>query len=182
VSPLVVGSSTPVDCKVATGTLASCVIEIRFGGKLVATGEAVAPRGAASLTMTVSPTAAGLSLLRKKPLGVAGTVEAVASATGSPSAMGSFRLLAQPSITLPLAKRSKQLSKRVAGELRQVASLLRGAKSATCTAYSDRGKKVGAVEAKAACAALKKDGFKGKSKAVGAGHKAPNRLVITFRF
>jgi hypothetical protein len=70
----------------------------------------------------------------------------------------------------------------LAAERRQVASLLTGAKSATCTAYSDRGKAVSAAEAKAACAALKKDGFNGKLKAVAAGHKAPNRLVITFRF
>lgn len=189
--PLVVGSSTPVDCTVTRETMKACVIEVRSGGKLVASGEVTDSAGATALSTEVTPTEAGVSMLKKKPLGLTSTVLALAGTNGSPTVMGKVTLLGSSSITLPLSSgKSTKLPKAVVGDLKTVAKELKGAKSVTCTAYSGKGSGEKArtkSEAKAACSDLKKDKFSGKTKAVGAGEskhgaKPANRLVITFRF
>lgn len=197
-TPLLVGSSTPVKCAVRIGTLSSCVIEVRSGkGKLLADGEVTTAGSATTLPIKMMLTAAGSAALAHDALGLSAraTVVASTSRSGSQTITGNVHLLGGPSITLPLAKRSSKLPKQVRNELGQVAKLLSGAKSITCTAYSDKGKgdvSLTKSEAKAACTLLVKDGFKGKVKSVGKGHAhpvAPNgstkspvnrRLVITF--
>jgi CSLREA domain-containing protein len=194
---LLAGSSTPVKCSVRIGTLASCIIEVKSsGGKLLADGAATTSASTTSLSVTVTLTDAGRTALANRPLGMGAraVVNGSTSRSGTQTVSGNVHLLAGPSITLSLGKRSRKLSKGVLGELSQVAKLLSGARSITCTAYSDKGKgdaSLTLAQAKAACSALTKDGFKGKVKAVGKGHsnaiapvhsKKNRRLVITFSF
>ena len=196
-SLLLAGSSTPVRCSVRIGTLASCIIEVRSsGGKLLADGATTTSRSTTSLSVTVTLTDAGRTALANKPLGLGAraVVNGNTSRSGAQTVSGNVHLLAGPSITLSLDKRSSKLSKGILGELSQVAKLLSGARSITCTAYSDKGKgdaSLTLAQAKAACTALTKDGFKGKVKAVGKGHsnaiapvhsKKNRRLIITFSF
>jgi hypothetical protein len=199
-TPLLAGSATPVTCSVKTGTLSSCVIEVRSNGTLIASGEVTASAATSQLTTDVTPTKAGMSMLSHHPLGVTASAKAVGSdsASGTPSVTGNVHLLTGPQFTLPIAKRSKKLSKGVNGELKQIAKLIAGAKTVTCTAYSDKGKHDKSLtksQAKAACARLTKDGLKGKKRVVGRGHAKPvasnktakdraknRRLVISFTF
>jgi hypothetical protein len=197
-TPLLVGDSTPVTCSVQSGTIASCVVEVRYKGILEASGEVTATGSTNTLTAEVTPTTAGSKLLAKNPLGITAGASAVASATGSPTVSGAVHLLARPSITLPLGTRSAKLSKGVLKDLDQVAKLITGAKTVTCTAYSDKGKHDDSVtysQAKAACARLVKDGLKGKIRIVGKGHASPvasnkskkgraanRRVVVAFTF
>jgi predicted outer membrane repeat protein len=184
-SPLLVGSSTPVSCAVRLGTLRSCALEVRSKkGTLLASGEATST-GAASVSMVVTPTPAGVAALKRSPLGLTEAAKFVGetSASGQQTLTGHVRLLAAPSITLK-TKRSATLSKRVKGELKQAAKLLSGAKSIKVIAYASSGKHVGSLtkaEAKAAATALSKDGFKGKLKSAGTSKGSANQLVITFK-
>ncbi len=200
-TPLLVGNSTPVTCAVKVGTLASCVIEVRSTrGTLLANGEVTATSAATTLATKVTLTVAGLGALAHQPLGqtTAAHVFGSTSQSGSQTVTGHVNLLAVPSITLPIGKRSPKLAKGLLGQLDHVAKLLAGAKSITCTAYSDKGKgdvSLTSSQAKAACTTLVNDGFKGKVKSVGKGHSNPvasnrsgrgrtenRRLVITFSF
>jgi hypothetical protein len=195
-----IGNRTPGRCSVKTGTLNSCVIEVRSSGKLLASGEATASGSTKSLTVYVHPTNVGSSQLRKHKLGVNGTATAVGSdsvANGSPKATGKVHLLDSP-ITFQIGGRSKSLSKGLLGSLDKLAKLLTGAKTVTCTAYTNKGKQDNAItkaQASKACSKLKAGGVKGKTHAVGAGHskrvasnktakgrRANRRLVISFRF
>jgi hypothetical protein len=198
--PLLVGNQTPVTCAVKTGTLSNCVIEVQAGSKLLGSGEVISRTGATSLTTRITPTKAGLSYLKHRQLGVDATATVVASqsAAGSPTVTGNVHFLQGPSITLGLGKRSAKLSKNVVSQLNRVAKLLAGAKTVTCTAYSDNGKHdvtLTKSQASAACGRLKKDGLSGKSRVVGRGHAKPaasnqnhkgraanRRLVISFTF
>jgi hypothetical protein len=187
--------------------MTSCVLELRAlsatkqraktvpAGALLGSGE-VTSAGATSLSTKMTLNGTGKALLKTRPLGLDMGVFAVASGTSSPSTIGKAHVLSGPSITLKLGTRSSHLSKTVGKELDQAAALLKSAKSITCTAYSDRGKRdvsVTKAQAKAACARMVKDGFKGKVTSVGAGHAKPvasnrtakgrganRRLVITF--
>ena len=197
-TPLLIDDSTPVTCSVKSGTLASCVIEVRAGGKLLASGEATATSPTTQLSAEVTATPAGRSVLAHSPLGITGTATSVGSAIGSPSLSGNVHLLAGTSISVPLGKRSAKLSKGAIKELDQIAKLITGATSVTCTAYSDKGKNTKSVtrsEAKAACARLVQDGLKGKIRTVGKGYTNPvasdktkkgraanNRVVVSFSF
>jgi CSLREA domain-containing protein len=197
-TPLLIADSTPVTCSVKSGTLASCVIQVVAKGKLLASGAAIATKATTQLVAEVTPTAAGRSLLAHNPLGVTASAQAVASATGSPSVSGNVHLLASPSVTVPLGKRSAKLSKSVTKELDQLAKLITAAKTVTCTAYSDKGKhdtSLTSSQAKAACARLRHDGLKGKFRIVGKGHANPvasnktkkgraanRRVVVSFSF
>ena len=196
-TPLLAGASTPVRCAVRIGTLASCIIQVRSGsGKLLADGTATSSHSPTSLSATLNLTDAGRSALAHQALGLnaRATVTGGTSRSGSQTISGNVHLLAGPSITLGLGKRSTKLSGKVNGELSQVAKLLAGARSITCTAYTSKGKgdvSLTKAQAKAACSTLVKDGFKGTTKAVGKGHsnaiappasKKNRRLVITFTF
>lgn len=119
------------------------------------------------------------------------------SNSGAQTVAGNVDLL-PPSFRLQIAKRSAKLSDAVRAEFAQVARLLTGvdAKSATCTAYTDKGKGDKALtkaQAKAACHTLKNDGFAGSVQSVGMGSSNPiaqnnnpqgraknRRLIITF--
>jgi hypothetical protein len=193
VSPLLPGSSSPIDCSVRVGVLTSCVVHVVVGGKLLADGDAQAPAGSTTLAVSVNPTAVGLKAIAKNPLGITAPATITTGGNGGPQTLtGNVHLLAGPLFTLPLGKSSAKLSKSVQDELKQAALLLTGAgaKSATCTAYTKKGphkgkndKSVTATEAKAACSYLGKDGFKGKTKNVGKGHTIPaNELLISFTF
>ncbi len=198
-APLLAGSSTPVKCTARVGTLGSCVIEVlSTRGKLLASGLATTS-AASSLSTSVSLTAGGLAALARQPLGLTTDARVVAgtNAVGSQTVIGKVRLLAGPAITLPIGVRSTKLPAKLTGELDQVAHLLTGASTITCSAYSDRGqgdKALTRAQALAACKQLLKDGFKGKVKSVGEGHSDPiasngsangraknRRLVITFK-
>jgi len=196
-TPLLVAGSTPVTCTAKLGKLSSCVVEVRSSsGKLLADGESTSSTPVPRLSTNVTPTAAGIALLSKHPLGVNASARVTASTTasGSQTINGKVHFLPGPSITLPIANRSDKLSQSTLSLLDQVAKLLASAKSITCTAYSDKGKNDLALtkaQAKAACDRLVKDGFKGKVTSVGKGHAdliAPpssprnRRLVITFSF
>jgi hypothetical protein len=192
VSPLLPGTASPINCTVRIGTLTSCVIHVVSGGKLIADGDAQSA-GATTLSVPVAPTAAGLSLIKKHPLGVIAPATVSGSGNGGAQTTGgNIHLLVGPEFTLPLGKSSAKLSKSVQSELKQAGGLLKGAgaKSVTCTAYTKKGphkgkkdKKVTAAEAKAACSYVAKGGFKGKTKSVGKGHTiAANQVVISFTF
>jgi hypothetical protein len=180
-APLLAGGSTPVKCAVRVGTIGSCTIEVRAGGKLLADGES---NSSSPFSTTLAlPTAAGLSKLKHFPLGRTAPATVVGGASGELSLTGNVRLLAGPSITLK-SKRSATLSKKVLGELKQAAKLLSGAKSIKVTAYASSGKDVGSLtnaEAKAAAKALSKDGFKGKLKSAGTSKGSRNQLVLKFK-
>jgi hypothetical protein len=192
VSPLLPGSSSPIDCTVRIGTLNSCVIHVLSGGKLIADGDAQSSTGASTLAVSVNPTAAGLAAIAHSPLGITAPATITTGGNGGPQTAGGFvHLLAGPLFKLPTGKTdAKTVSKSVQGELKQVAALLTGAgaKSATCTADTKKGRHKGKndkratkAEAKAACSALGKDGFKGKTSSSGKGHStAANQLVISF--
>jgi hypothetical protein len=197
-TPLLIADSTPVTCSVKSGALASCVIEVRSGGKLLATGEATATTATTQLTVEVTPTSAGRTLLAHDPLGLTTAATAVASAIGSPSVSGNVHLLAAPSVTVPLGTRSTKLSKGATSELDKLAKLITAAKTITCTGYSDKGKhdnSVTSAQARAVCARLVHDGLKGKTRVVGKGHADPiasnkskkgrvanRRVVVSFTF
>lgn len=198
--PLLVGSQTPVTCAVKSGTLESCVIEVRGAGKLLASGETSNPNGSSTLTVKVHPTTAGASYFKKHPLGVNTTVQAIGnpSLPGTKTMYGAAHLLGGPSITLRLPKRTARLSHRQRRDYAAVAKLLQGDKRTTCTAYSDKGKrdvKLTRHQAKAACLRIRKDGLKSTFHWIGRGHSHPiasnktrkgraanRRLVITFGF
>jgi hypothetical protein len=194
VSPLLPGSASPVDCSVRIGTLNSCVIHVVSGGKVIADGDAQISTGSSTLAVSVNPTAAGLSALRKQPLGlVAPATISGGGSGGTETITGNLHVLAGPSFTLPTGTTdSKKPSKSVQSKIKQVAGLLTGAraKSATCTAYTKRGPHKGKNDksatkayAKAACSALGKGGFKGKTSSSGKGHAIPaNQLVVSFKF
>jgi hypothetical protein len=196
---LLVGNTTPVTCAVTTGTISSCVIEVRSPkGTVLASGETTSTSVGGSLTTTVNPTAAGLAALAHAPLGLIGTAKVlgVTSTSGSETVSGTVQLIGGPSITLQIGTRSKKLPKALTGQLGQVAKLLAGATSVTCTAYTNPGphkgkgdKSLTKTQAKEACTDLVKDGFKGKVSSAGKGHSKPvrssksdQRLVITFKF
>ena len=196
-TPLLVGNTTPVTCAAKFGKLSSCVIEVRTSkGTLLASGEATSKTPVPRLSAKVTPTSAGVAKLAQQPLGLTERASVVAgtTASGSQTIVGNVHLLAGPSITLPIDKRSGKLSNSLLDELGRVAKLLAGAKSITCTAYSDLGSgdvSLTKSQAKAACDRLVKDGFKGNVKSVGKGHANPiarpsspknRRLVITFTF
>jgi hypothetical protein len=199
IPPVMVAGSTHVTCATATGSLASCVIEVHTSkGSLLGDGEATASKTEKSLSTVVSLTSSGSKTLKHDPLGAAATAKIVASTSGagSQTVLGNIRLLAGPSMTIDTGSRSTKFSKGVSGGLRQVAQILADAKSITCTAYTDTGsgdKSLTKTQAKNACAALKKDGFKGKLKSVGKGDSDPvasnssskgrkenRRIVFTF--
>jgi hypothetical protein len=195
--PLVVVGSTPVNCAVHLGTLDSCFVQVKLkSGKVLASGGSTSTGSPTSLSVPLSLTSAGASALAHSGMGltVPATVTASTSRSGSQTVKGNVHLLAQPSFTVPLQKRSSKLAGSVLANLREIAQLITGARSATCTAYSDRGRRdvsLTSAQAKAACAALKKDGFKGKLKSVGKGHAhliaSPHssknrRLIISFKF
>jgi hypothetical protein len=201
-TPPLVHGATHVDCAVKTGTLSSCSVEIRStGGRLVARGESTTTSPVKSLSTVVSLTGFGRRALYHHPLGRTENAKAfgATSASGEQAVSGKVLLL-HPFVRLHISKRSTHLSK---GLLRQIAKAeqiftLADAKSATCTAYSDKGtgdKPLTQAQAKAACDALTKDGFTGPVKSVGKGQAhpiAPNntkkgrslnrRLVILFKF
>lgn len=210
-TPLIVAGSTPVDCTVSLGTISSCVIEIRAvgatktrasktvaKGALLASGAVTASSPVTKLTTKLTLTSDGAAVLKTRPIGLDATATAVASASGSPAATGTVHLLGGTSITLPTGARSTKLSSSLLKQLDQVAALLKGAKSITCTAYTDTGKGDVALtrsQAKAACARLVKSGVKGKITSTGKGHAksvasnrtrkgrvANRRVVITFAF
>jgi hypothetical protein len=194
VSPLLPGTASPIDCTVRIGTLNSCVIHVVSGGKLIADGDAqIGGTGTATLAVSLTPTAAGLSLIKKHPLGVTAPATISGSGDGGPqTSAGNVDVIAGPLFTIPLGKSSAKLSKGVRSDLKSVAKLLvgAGAKSITCTAYTKKGphngvkdKSVTSSEAKAVCGYVDVDGFKGKSKPVGKGHTtAANQVVISFKF
>jgi OOP family OmpA-OmpF porin len=100
-------------------------------------------------------------------------------------------------MTITTGSRSTKLSKGVLKQVKQVEQILADAKSITCTAYTDTGSSDTSLtksQAKAACAALKKDGFKGSLKSAGKGDADPvasnssskgrtenRRIVFTFK-
>jgi hypothetical protein len=192
VSPLLPGTASPIDCIVRIGTLTSCVIHVVSGGKVVADGDAQNSAGAATLPVSLTPTAAGLSLIKKHPLGITAPATVSGSGNGGPqTSAGNVDVIAGPLFTIPTGKTdNKAPSKTVKGELKQVAQLLvgAGAKSITCTAYTKKGphkgkndKSTTTAESKAVCGYVDIDGFKGKSKPVGKGHTiAANQVVISF--
>jgi hypothetical protein len=194
VSSLLPGSASPINCAVRIGTLNSCVIHIVSGGKLIADGDAQSSTGSGGLAVSINPTAAGLSALRKHPTGIIAPATIVGSGNGGTDTItGNLRLLAGPFFTLPTGKTDgTKPSKSVQSELKQVAGLLKGAgaKSATCTAYTKKGSHKGKHDksatkalAKLACTDLKKGGFKGKTSSSGKGHAiAANQLVVSFKF
>jgi hypothetical protein len=198
--PLLVDDQTPVTCTVKTGSLQTCLIQVRKGNTLLARGQATIPASSRSLRMKTHVTKAGLFNYRHHPLGQNVTVEAIGdpSSPGQRDIFGNAHLLALPKITLPLHKRTATLSAHQKRDYKTVARLLAGAKSVTCTAFSDKGKgdvSLTRSQAKAVCAQLKKDGLKGKTRFVGRGHAkllfpsanqkarlADRRVVITFSF
>ena len=107
-----------------------------------------------------------------------------------------MHLLANPSVTLGLGKRTTKLPSTVNKRLDQLAKLIPDAKTVTCSAYSDKGTgDVGLTkkQAKAARARLVKDGLKATIKTSGKGHAKPiasnktkkgralnRRITITF--
>ena len=136
--------------------------------------------------------------MKALPVGVDTLVEG-AAATGTTEAMtqkGAVHLLAGPSVTLGLGKRTTKLPKTTQQRLDQLAKLIPDAKTVTCTAYSDKGKGDVALtkkQAKAACDRLVKDGIKAKVTSSGKGHAKPvasnktkkgralnRRITITF--
>ena len=209
--PLLIGNKTPVRCAVRTGTLSSCSIVLRFRGRIVGQGNAGGGRPASSLSTTVDPSSAGLKALSGSPLGLDVQATAFGPASGA-QVTGTVHFLGGPSITLPIVGRSKSLSNRLKGQLGQAASLLKGVRKVTCTAYTDKTptrfvirhhKRVAlpgdtaltAAQAKAACNTLKSQGLRTSFHSIGAGHShevasdrtargraANRRLVITFQF
>jgi hypothetical protein len=190
-SPLLVGRSTPVTCAVRAGTLSACTISVRAGnGTVLATGHATSA-GGTSVSLHVTATAAGLKALKRKPLGVtaSASIAGITSISGQQTSTGQVHLLAGPSITLSLGKRSAKLSKNVLRQLDQGAKLLAGASSIKVTAYAGKGKgkkaeSVAALtraESEAARKALGKDGFHGKLSSAGTRKPSSNKLTLTFK-
>jgi hypothetical protein len=190
-TPLLPASSSPLDCAVTVVTMTSCSIQIRSQaatrlskkssipkGALLAEGVGTAASGATQLSLTVKLTGDGKALLKARPLGVDAAVAGTAAtdATSALTTTGKVHLLSGPSVTLPLGKRSPTLSKAVNKQLDQLAKLIPGAKTVSCTAYSDKGKAdvtLTKKQAKAACARLVKSGVKGKVTSSGKGHAKP---------
>jgi hypothetical protein len=164
-------------------------------GKVLAVGEATTAHSASSLTPVVGLTAAGRSALQHSPGGIAGraTVTGETSRSQQQTVSGKVKLVGGSPITIALGSRSAKLSKAVLGQLNNLAKTLSGAKSITCTAYTNKGKQdvsVTKAQASAACNRLVKDGFNGTVKSVGGGHShliAPSgssrnrRLVISYK-
>jgi outer membrane protein OmpA-like peptidoglycan-associated protein len=190
-TPLLLARTLPLDCKVTVVTMTSCSIELRAkssvktgkktkvpAGALLAEGTASSGAGATQLSVKVQLTHDGAAVLKAQPVGVDAAVAAQAAtdATSALTQKGTVHLLAGPSVTLGLGKRSKKLPKTVTKELDQLAKLIAGAKTVTCTGYSDKGKGDVALtksQAKAACSRLVKDGVKGKVTSTGKGHAKP---------
>jgi outer membrane protein OmpA-like peptidoglycan-associated protein len=85
-------------------------------------------------------------------------------------------LLAGPSVTLGVGKRSTKLPKTLTKRIDDLAKRILDAKTVTCTAFSDKGTGDLALtkkQAKAACARLVKDGVKAKVTTSGKGHAKP---------
>jgi hypothetical protein len=104
-------------------------------------------------------------------------------------------VLAGPFFTLRTGSRSRRLSAHVRSELGVVASLLKGVKTMTCKAFTNKGKHDVAVtraQARAACTRLRRDGVKARYTSAGMGHSRPSTqttidpsrrlLVIRFSF
>jgi hypothetical protein len=190
-APLLPASATPLNCAVTAVTMTSCNIEIRSASKtrlskkssipkgaLLAEGTGRSASGATQLSLKVKLTRDGKAVLKARPLGVDAPVAATAStdATSALTTAGKVHLLAGRSVTLVLGRRSPRLSKAVVKQLDQLAKLIPGAKTVSCTAYSDKGKGDVALtkkQAKAACARLVKRGVKGKVTSTGKGHAKP---------
>jgi hypothetical protein len=198
--PLVHGETT-VDCAVRTGTLSSCSVEIHSPtGKLLARGEATTTSPVKSLSTVVSLTGFGRRALYHHPLGLTeqANVFGATSASGGQQVTGPVLLL-HPFVRLRLGT-TAMLPHSVLRAIAKAEPIFvsAGAKSATCTAYSDTGSDKEALtkaQAKAACDALVKDGFTGPVTSVGKGQAHPvapdntkkgrslnRRLVITFHF
>jgi hypothetical protein len=201
IPPLVHGA-TRVDCTVKTGTLSSCSVEIRAsGGKLLARGESTTTSPVKSLSTRVSLTGYGRRALYHHPLGLIerADVFGATSASGEQEVTGKVLLL-HPFVRLTIGTRAVKLPPWVLARIAKAEQIfmLAGAKSATCTAFTDQetgDETVTKAQAKAACHALRKDGFTGRVRSVGKGHShavAPNttakeraknrRLIITFSF
>jgi hypothetical protein len=195
--PLIVPGSTPVKCAVKLGTLQSCFIQVKLkSGKLLASGGATSSGSPTSLSVQLALTSAGAAALAHSGMGLTepATVTAGTTRSGSQTIRGSVHLLAQPSFTVALKKRSSKLAGSVRADLAQIAQLISGARSATCTAYSDKGKhdvSLTKAQAKAACTQLHRDGFSGQLRSVGKGHShliaaakssKNRRLVVSFKF
>jgi CSLREA domain-containing protein len=190
-TPLLPASLLPLDCSVTVVSMTSCSIELRSvkatklskkvtlpTNTLLAEGVANSAAGATNLSVKVKLTRDGKAALKAQPVGVDTTVGATA-ATGTTEALtakGVVHLLANPTVTLGLGKRTTKLPKTTQQRLDQLAKLIPDAKTVTCTAYSDKGKGDAALtkkQAKAACDRLVKDGIKAKITSSGKGHAKP---------
>ena len=182
--PLLAGHSTPVTCYVNVGTISSCIVKVRFHGKLVASGSSVTAHPRHRLSLRVNLTSNGSVLLARRPLGVNADVTALASAPGTPSVRGKVHLLGGPHLTLSGLGRSHRLPPRVLRELDQIAKLLGGVKRVNCTAYTRGrgGASIATGQARAACHRLKHDRLKARYRIAGRSSRGKSRLVISFRF
>ncbi|MCW2992050.1 MAG: hypothetical protein JWM73_2644 [Solirubrobacterales bacterium] len=208
--PLLIAGSTPVGCSVSFGSIASCAIEIRAAGAtktrsttvaagtLLANGEVVATTQSSFLSTGVRLTRAGKAVLERRPLGLVADAAVHGAAQDPVTAVGKVRLLHSPRITLRTGSRSRTLSPQVLARLGRVADLITGAKSVSCTAFTNPGRGDVALtdaQAKAACAELVKRGVTGKISSSGSGHAYPiatnrtpegrvanRRIRISFRY
>ena len=208
-TPLLVAGFTPVNCLVSFGGLSSCVIEVRAAkdtkagsvtlpaGKLLANGSATGPGDTPELETGVTLTQAGRALLEHRPLGADVSASVVGGADNSQTAGGMVHLLHSPYFNLATRTRSPTLSKPLLRQLERIAGLIPDARSVTCTAWTDRGRRDRALtttQAEAACSALAGYGLNAKLKSVGRGHSNPvapygspgsrranRRLRISFR-
>ena len=209
--PLLAAESTPVDCAISTGQLSNCIVQLRAiaamktrrtvaAGALLGTG-AIASAGAGTLSTTVTLNPDGRKLLAKRPLGLDMALVVTGTGTKAQTILGRAHVIASPSFPIRTGSRTAKFSKGVLASLDQVAALLKGAKTVTCTAYTDRtvskraDNLVSTSQAKAACKRLTSKGVTAKTTVVGKGHStqvasnktakgraANRRVVITFTF
>lgn len=195
--PLVVSGQTPVTCKVTSGNLGSCTIEVKIKGMLFAQGGVGAQGPTNTLRTTIQSTESAEDYLAKHyPLGVDATAYAVGAAQGPATVVGRVHLLGEPSMTIPTGNRSPHLSKHVLHELDLVAMMLSGTRTVTCTAYTNKhvvkkpkkGSKhhrglsdtaLTKAQAREACARLVKDGVTAHTKSIGRGHAQPSTFSDT---
>ena len=204
-TPLLIAGTTPVACNATVETISSCVIEVRAtnatstratvpAGTLLAYGAAATSIGTAHLQTGVRLTRAGRAVLARRPVGLDATATVFGGAKDPFTKTGTVRLLGVPWFTLRIEGRDPALARGVLAQLGRIAGLISGARSATCTAYTDRGRGDRALtraQARAACAELAARGFAGTTTSVGGGHSNPiagvsraanRRLVIRIRF
>ena len=105
------------------------------------------------------------------------------SRSGRHKLTGKVRVLERPSITLTLPAPGKAFTDHLNHQLQQVASILAGAKSISCTAYAGSGGSSNEASSQAAkaCNKIRQSGFSGTIQSAGK-QDSKRRLVISFKF